>query len=108
MPPDVARALVPSLRLDGLRVAGIYADAQTNDARLALANVRAAADAGAVVANYAEAVAIERAGGEWRVGVADLLTGTRLEVAASAPCSMRRGRGSTRSGGWPIQPREPP
>jgi glycerol-3-phosphate dehydrogenase len=81
VPPDVAHALVPSLRLDGLRTAGIYADAQTNDARLALANVRAAADAGAAVANYAEAVAIEHAGGEWRVGVADLATGTRLEVA---------------------------
>jgi glycerol-3-phosphate dehydrogenase len=81
VPADVARALVPSLRVDGLRTAGIYADAQTNDARLTLANVRAAADAGAAVANYVEVVAIEHAGGEWRVGVADRATGAHFEVA---------------------------
>ena len=81
VPGDVAQALVPSLRLDGLRTAGIYSDAQTNDARLALANVRAAADGGAAVANHAEAVAIERGGEEWRVGVADLAGGARFEVA---------------------------
>ena len=55
-----ATALVPPLRTDGLRVAGIYRDAQTNDARLVLANVRAAAAAGAFVANRCEAVGIER------------------------------------------------
>ena len=98
---DVAAALVPSLRMDGLRTAGIYGDAQTNDARLALANVRAAADAGAAVANYAEVVAIERAGGEWRVGVTELVTG-RTWRSRRAPCSTRRDRGSTPSGGWRI------
>ena len=55
-----ARDLVPQLRVDGLRAAGVYADAQTNDARLVLANVRAAADAGAFVANRCEVVGVER------------------------------------------------
>jgi glycerol-3-phosphate dehydrogenase len=55
-----ARSLVPQLRLDGLRAAGVYVDAQTNDARLVLANVRAAADGGAFVANRCEVVGIER------------------------------------------------
>ena len=66
-----ARRLVPQLRLDGLRTAGVYADAQTNDARLVLANVRAAADGGAFVANRCEAVGVER-------GVVH--TGTGLEL----------------------------
>jgi glycerol-3-phosphate dehydrogenase len=54
------RMLVPWLRTDGLRTAGIYRDAQTNDARLVLANVRAAAASGALVANRCEVVGIER------------------------------------------------
>jgi glycerol-3-phosphate dehydrogenase len=57
--PDAAVALVPALRREGLRAAGLYPDAQTNDARLTLANVRAAADAGAVVLNRAELVALD-------------------------------------------------
>jgi glycerol-3-phosphate dehydrogenase len=57
--PDAAVELVPPLRREGLRAAGLYPDAQTNDARLTLANVRAAADAGAVVLNRAELVALE-------------------------------------------------
>jgi len=57
---DAAAELVPPLRRDGLRAAGLYPDAQTDDARLTLANVRAAADAGAVVLNRAELVALER------------------------------------------------
>jgi glycerol-3-phosphate dehydrogenase len=52
--------LVPPLRRDGLRAAGLYPDAETNDARLTLANVRGAADAGAVVLNRAELVGLER------------------------------------------------
>lgn len=59
--PARAAALVPHLRTEGLRAAGVYADAQTNDARLVLANVRAAADAGAVVASRCEVTGITRA-----------------------------------------------
>ena len=54
--PERARGHVPELRADGLRSCALYADAWTNDARLTLANVRAAADAGAVVLNGAEVV----------------------------------------------------
>jgi glycerol-3-phosphate dehydrogenase len=53
-----ARKLVPQLRGDGLRSCALYEDAWTNDGRLTLANVRAAADRGATVLNYAEVVGI--------------------------------------------------
>ena len=56
--PSAAVKLVPALRRDGLRAAGVYADAQTDDARLTLANIRGAADAGAVVLNQAEVVGL--------------------------------------------------
>jgi glycerol-3-phosphate dehydrogenase len=44
--PQRARELVPTLRLSGLRSCALYADATTNDARLCLANVRAAEGGG--------------------------------------------------------------
>ena len=53
-----AQRMVPQLRADGLRKCALYADAWTNDGRLTLANIRGAADAGAVVVNYAEVVAL--------------------------------------------------
>ncbi len=58
--PAAAAALVPTLRVEGLRAAGLYVDAQTDDARLCLAVVRGAAASGAVVLNRAELVALER------------------------------------------------
>jgi glycerol-3-phosphate dehydrogenase len=59
-PVSVARArrLVPQLRTDGLRSCALYADAWTNDSRLTLTNVRAAAERGATVVNRAEVVAV--------------------------------------------------
>ena len=45
--------LEPRLRHDGLVGGATYFDASTNDVRLTLANVRAAADAGARIANHA-------------------------------------------------------
>jgi glycerol-3-phosphate dehydrogenase len=78
-----AASLVPSLRTERLRGAGLYADAQTNDARLCLANLRAAADRGAAVLNYAELVAVERAGaGRYRSNVQDRAGGGSLSVSA--------------------------
>ena len=53
---------MPQLRTDGLRSCALYADAWTNDARLCLANVVAAAEAGATVANHAALVDLERIG----------------------------------------------
>jgi glycerol-3-phosphate dehydrogenase len=53
-----ARRLVPELRANGLRSCALYEDAWTNDGRLTLANVRAAADRGATVLNGAEVVGV--------------------------------------------------
>ncbi len=63
-----ARRMVPQLRTEGLRKCALYADAWTNDGRLTLANIRGAADGGAVVLNYAEVVALRgREGAEVQV-----------------------------------------
>jgi glycerol-3-phosphate dehydrogenase len=78
-----AQEMVPSLRTDGLRACGLYYDHQMNDGRLAVTVARAAAEAGAVLVNYAEAVALRTAGG--RVVGADLcdaLTGDEYGVSA--------------------------
>ena len=58
-----SRAMVPLLRDDGLRASGLFEDAQTDDARLCLATVMAADQAGAVVLNHAPVVAFHHAGG---------------------------------------------
>ena len=50
----------PALRREGLLGGARYFDAQVDDARLVLANVTAAAEAGAAVASRLEATAIER------------------------------------------------
>jgi glycerol-3-phosphate dehydrogenase len=83
--PERARQSVPSLRVEELRGCGVYADASTHDGRLCLANVQAAAEAGATVANYVEARALRITGG--RVGgaeVVDALGGGSLSVTARA------------------------
>ena len=80
---DEALRLAPTLRPDGLRGGVVYEDAQFDDARLAVALARTAANAGAVVANYLRAVAIEKVGG--RIGgliVRDEETGETFPIAA--------------------------
>ena len=79
--PAAASELVPSLRLDGLRAAGLYPDAQTDDARLCLANLRGAADAGGVVLNGVELVGLERGP---VAQVRDTLSGEAVEVRSRA------------------------
>lgn len=88
--PERARELVPPLRLEGLRSCALYADATTNDARLCLANVRAAANAGACVLNGAEVVALRSmrgrvAGAEVRVDGEEIAVEARLVVNAAGP-----------------------
>ncbi len=88
--PDRARQLVPELRTQGLRSCALYADATTNDARLCLANVRAAADAGACVLNRAEVVALRQLGGrlvgaEVRVDGREVAVDARHVVNAAGP-----------------------
>jgi glycerol-3-phosphate dehydrogenase len=78
-----AGKIVPELRAERLRSCALYADAWTNDGRLTLANVRAAADAGATVLNYAEVVALRSAGR--RVEGAEVVAdGRTISVAARA------------------------
>lgn len=84
LPPERAAELVPPLEVTRLRAAGLYRDAQANDARLCLANVRAAAEAGAAVASRAEVVALERSNGGLAVTVRDNLEGGPTAVAARA------------------------
>jgi glycerol-3-phosphate dehydrogenase len=88
--PDRARELIPELRTEGLRSCALYADATTNDSRLCLANLRAAADAGACVANGADVVAIRTLGGrvagaEVRVDGAVVAVEARHVVNAAGP-----------------------
>jgi len=85
-----ARELVPPLRLEGLRSCALYADAWTNDARLCLANVRAAAEAGATVLNGAEVVGLRSTGGsltgaDVRVDGLDVEVHARVCVNAAGP-----------------------
>lgn len=77
------RRAEPGLRSGGLRGGGRYYDAQCDDARLTLANVRDAHRHGALVANYVRVERLETADG--RVGgahVEDLTTGARLAIRA--------------------------
>jgi len=78
--PEQAREHVPSLRLDGLRSCGVYADATTHDGRLCLANVRAAEEAGAAVLNYAEVRELRMAGGRV-TGAVVVVDGETVEVS---------------------------
>jgi glycerol-3-phosphate dehydrogenase len=83
--PDRARRSVPALRIDDLRACGVYADAWTHDSRLCLANVQGAAEAGAIVANYAEVTALRIS--EGRVGgaeIRDRLDGESFSITARA------------------------
>ena len=73
--------LEPGLRDKDLRAAGLYYDAQTDDARLVLATMRSAAQAGAHVANYVEVVSLVKPDGHVRgATVRDLLSGDTRTV----------------------------
>jgi glycerol-3-phosphate dehydrogenase len=73
----------PRLRDRGLKGGGLYYDAYCDDARLVLANVRAAHRSGARVASYAPVTAFEKAGGELRGAVVqDRLDGRTVTVYA--------------------------
>jgi glycerol-3-phosphate dehydrogenase len=88
-----ARALVPPLRTEGMRAAGVYEDAQTNDSRLVLATVAAAERAGAAVLNHRPVTGLERQGGRIAAAAAgDLTVRCRTVVNAAGPWvdSVRR------------------
>ncbi len=75
--------LEPGLRDKDLKGAALYYDAQTDDARLVIATMRSAAQAGALVASYAEVTGLIKPDG--RVGgvtVRDGLTGQVSTIRA--------------------------
>ena len=83
--PERAVKSAPGLRLEGLQGCGLYSDAWTHDSRLCLANVRAAADRGATVLNYAEAVELRAANGRVREAtVSDRIADRTVDVRARA------------------------
>jgi glycerol-3-phosphate dehydrogenase len=85
VPPERAQRSVPPLRIGGLRACGVYADAWTHDSRLCLANVRGAAEAGAIVVNHAEATALRIANGRLSgAEVSDRLGGESITLTARA------------------------
>ena len=82
---DRAARMVPELRRDRLRACALYADAWTNDSRLTLANVRAAANRGATVLNYAEVVAVREGGADVEVDGGLVRARARALVNAGGP-----------------------
>jgi glycerol-3-phosphate dehydrogenase len=83
--PARARARVPDLRLEGLRSAAMYADAWTDDARLTIANLRGAADRGAVILNRAEVTALDRDGATVTVDGSTVRVRAARTINASGP-----------------------
>jgi glycerol-3-phosphate dehydrogenase len=77
--------LVPQLRTEGLHSSALYADAWTNDGRLTIANVRAAAQRNAVVLNYAEVTAVRPDGADVDVDGQSVRVAARLIVNATGP-----------------------
>jgi len=61
--PEEVAAFCPDLRRDRLKGAGLYWDAQVDDARLVLEALKSARDFGGDAVNHAEAVAFERGAG---------------------------------------------
>jgi glycerol-3-phosphate dehydrogenase len=81
--PEEARGREPRLAARGLQGAGLYHDAWTDDARLVLAIVQDAAEAGAIVANHVEVERLVRtdnrvAGAQLR----DTMAGTSFAVSS--------------------------
>lgn len=80
---DKVMELAPALVTDGLKEGFIYYDAQTNDARLTLALIRTAAQYGATITNYTEAVSfLEEKGRVTGVTVRDRFSNQEVVVRA--------------------------
>jgi glycerol-3-phosphate dehydrogenase len=76
-----AEALIPPIRGESVTSCGIVTEALTHDARLTLATVRAAADAGATTASHVRVVELERELGRVAAAVLeDVVTGERLRM----------------------------
>ena len=77
-------ARVPGIASEGLRGGGAYLDGATDDARLTLATVATAIEAGAVALSRVEALGIEDGSAAAEVRLADRLRGSELSVRARA------------------------
>ncbi|MEW6263710.1 MAG: FAD-dependent oxidoreductase [Thermodesulfobacteriota bacterium] len=77
-------ALEPSISSEGLTGGFIYYDALTDDARLTLETIKAAARAGATAANYVEAVNLDPSAELMLTRLRDIFTGQ--EVAVQSKC----------------------
>jgi glycerol-3-phosphate dehydrogenase len=83
--PDEVLELEPAIRRERLRGGARYFDASTNDIRLTLANVQAAAEAGATVLNHAEVRMLRRAGSHVTGAHAvDHITAKEVDITARA------------------------
>jgi glycerol-3-phosphate dehydrogenase len=81
--PRTAKTLIPTLNVARMRAAVMYADAQFDDARLALALARTAGDFGAAIANYVRADAlIVRDGRVCGATALDVESGERFTISA--------------------------
>ncbi len=83
--PAEALRLIPALEPQHLRAAAVYNDSETDDARLTLEMILAAVERGAVVANYAEALAFQAMPDGQDIVTAeveDRLSGQRFELRA--------------------------
>ena len=102
------RAL-PGVRTDGLRGGGSYLDGATDDARLTLAVVRTAIEAGAIALSRTEALAIENGTSGAEAVLRDRLTGdertvlARAVVLAGGPFTDGLRARANLPGGW-VQP----
>ncbi|HKW73683.1 MAG TPA: glycerol-3-phosphate dehydrogenase/oxidase [Candidatus Dormibacteraeota bacterium] len=81
--PQNAVHLVPGLRTDGLRMCGLFEEAETIDSRFVLATVKGASRAGALVLNHARAVALELRHNRGGTITIDAGRDGRLEVRAN-------------------------
>jgi glycerol-3-phosphate dehydrogenase len=80
---EQALAMVPKLRTENLDETFVYWDAQTNDTRLTIAILRAAAQQGATIANYAEVTGFERSDSKLTgATIRDTLSGRTLTIRA--------------------------
>jgi glycerol-3-phosphate dehydrogenase len=80
--PGEAVRLAPSLNLDGLRGAFVYYDCLTDDARLVIEIIKAAAARGALIANYASVRGLEKNDGVSTILVEDELGGDSFDLRA--------------------------
>jgi glycerol-3-phosphate dehydrogenase len=80
--PGEAVRLAPSLNPDGLRGAFVYYDCLTDDARLVIEIIKAAAARGALIANYAAARGLEENDGVATILVEDVIGGDSFDLRA--------------------------